>query len=76
MLTLSRAGGVNAIMLRGDGTAVGACDPRRGGSAVAACETGPPPAPPTPSPEYWRHRFTGGEARLRSRTAPASATGY
>ncbi len=56
-IQLSRSGGVNAIMVAADGTLTGVYDPRRGGNAAAACETGPGPAPPRPLDDYWRERF-------------------
>ncbi len=62
-VTLSRSGGVNAILIAADGTLFGVYDPRRGGSATAPCEGGPPPEPPRPADDYWRERFAAADSR-------------
>jgi|WetSurMetagenome_2_1015567.scaffolds.fasta_scaffold22341_3 gamma-glutamyltranspeptidase / glutathione hydrolase len=55
--SLTSSGGVNAVLVRDDGTMVGGCDPRRGGEPVGAAAAPDPSVPPVPPAEVWRGAF-------------------
>jgi len=70
---LTSSGGVNAVLVRDDGTMVGGCDPRRGGAPVGACATPDPTRPPVPPASVWNDAFLLPAAAAPARKRPVRA---